>query len=87
MDSLKDSLRDNSKTVTMNARQIMFLDRLQKRAQAAVDQLMETVAAEYLSLLAVTDFGMSANKDFHFEYHPEREVDNLTITEKIIHKR
>lgn len=87
MDSLKDSLADHKKTVTMSATQINFLTRLQKRSQLALDQLMEILASEYLHYLAISEFGMDPGRDFGFEYHPEKEYDNLVITEKIIGKK
>lgn len=87
MNSLKDSLADGSKTVTMSAAQINFLERLRKRAQASLDMLMESVASEYLHSLAIDSFGMDPGKDFQFEYHPEKEFDNLTISERVVHKR
>lgn len=86
MDNLKDSLRDHNKTVTLNVHQIDYLNRIQKRTQAVLDQLMEMQAAEFLHYLAVHEFGMDPKKDFHFDYHPEKEFDNLTITETVERK-
>lgn len=83
MDSLKDSLRDHKKTVTMSSAQVNFLTRINQRTQVMLDHLQEMQAAEFLHFLAVSEFGMDPNKDFNFEYHPELESDNLIITEKI----
>lgn len=82
MDSLKDSLNDNQKTVTLTPQQVQFLGHINHYLQNTLTQLQEHFAGQYLSYLAATEFGLDANKNFHFEYHPEREYDNLVITEK-----
>jgi hypothetical protein len=86
MDNLKDSLRDHKKTVTLTASQIDFLNRVHKWAQLTFEQLKEKIASEYLHELAIHEFGMDPNKDFHFDFHPEKEYDNLTITERLERK-
>lgn len=86
MDSLRDSLQNHQKTVTLSGAQVDFLMRVNARAQEMLNQFQEAVASEYLHQLAVTQFGMNPNKDFHFEFHPEKEADNLTITERIDRK-
>ena len=86
MNNLKDSLNENRKTVTLSASQIDFLNRVHQMMQLTLEQLKERVAAEYLHQLAVDQFGMDASKDFNFEFHPEREFDNLIITEKIVQR-
>lgn len=82
MESLKDSLSNHSKTVTLTAPQIDFLMRMNAMFQQALNEVQEKIAAEYLRQLAVDNFKMSPSKDFHFDFHPEREFDNLVITEK-----
>ena len=86
MDSLKDSLRDSSKTVTLTSSQLNFLSNVHNYVQSQLDILQERLAGAYLNQLAVDEFGMDPKKDFIFDFHPEKEHDNLTITEKINRK-
>lgn len=87
MDNLRDSIRDHKKTVTLSAEQINFVMNINRYMQQQLDILQERLAAEVLRYLAVNDFEMDPKKDFNFEFHPERESDNLVITEKIIGRR
>lgn len=83
MANLKDSLGGNSKTVTLSVSQIDFLMRINKHLQIMLSDLQEKMASEYLHDLAIREFGMDNTKDFSFDFHPEKEFDNLTIREKI----
>lgn len=87
MNNLRDSIKDHKKTVTLSGEQITFIMNINRYMQQQLDMLQERLAAECLRYMAVNDFGMDPNKDFNFEFHPERESDNLTITEKIVGKR
>ena len=55
--------------------------------QSQLDILQERVAVAYLNQLAIDEFGMDPKKDFKFDYHPEKEFDNLNITETIKSKK
>lgn len=82
MDSLKDSLHNHSQTVTLSASEIDFLMRINAVSQQLLNEIQEKLAGEYLRMLAVDKFKMSPAKDFHFDFHPEQEFENLIITEK-----
>lgn len=82
MANLKDTSNGTSKTVTMDLGDITFLGQMHAYMQQELDQLMERMAGMFLNYLAVSKFDMDSSKDYHFEYHPDREYDNLTITEK-----
>lgn len=82
MANLKDSQNTTGKTVTLSAAQIQFLSNMHAYMQQQLDILMEQMAGMYLNHLSVSEFKMDPNKNYHFEFHPDREYDNLTITEK-----
>jgi hypothetical protein len=82
MNSLKDSLNSKTETVTLSAEEINYLSHMNQYMQAKLDEMQEHFAGLYLNYLAVNKFNMDPRKNFHFEYHPERESNNLTITEK-----
>jgi hypothetical protein len=84
MSNLKDSLSSNTKTVTLSAEEVNYLTHINQYMQAKLDEIQEHLAGAYLNHLAVSKYGMDAKKDFVFEYHPEKEHGNLTITEKLL---
>lgn len=79
---LKDNLNKNSKTVTVNAEDKSVLEYMNKLLQVELDMVQQRMAARFLNYLAVTKFGFEASNDLRFNYDPEKEVDNLTITEE-----
>lgn len=83
MTNLKDSLSSNTQTVTLSVEEVNYLTHMNQYLQVKLTELQEHFAAQFLSHLAVTKFKMDPNKDFHFEYHPEKEHGNLVITEKL----
>ena len=82
MANLKGTDNNISKTGTMDLADITYLGQMHAYMQQELDTLMERMAGMFLNHVAVTKFDMNPNKDYHFEYHPDREYDNLTITEK-----
>lgn len=81
MANLKDSLNDK-RTVTLNAADLHVLGQLNAYLQQELDLLQNRMAGMLLNYFAVEKFGMDPGKDYQFEYHPDREYDNLTITVK-----
>lgn len=81
---LKDSIGSSTRTVTMSNEQIAYLQNMRAHFQQELDRIMEYQAAQFLRYIAVESFGADPNKDIRFQYHPERETDNLIITEHII---
>lgn len=81
MSGLKDSLNKKSKTVTISADDKAVLVYMHQFLQTELDMLQQRMAARFLNYLATEKFGFDGNADLRFNYDPEKEVDNLTITE------
>lgn len=81
MSSLKDSLNKSSKTVTISAEDKAYLVYINQVMQTELDMLQQRMAARFLNHLAVTQFGFDGGLDLRFNYDPDKDTDNLTITE------
>lgn len=83
MSNLKDSLNTApvSKTVTLSADDVLYLTHINQYAQVELTKMQEYFAGQFLAYLSIHKFEMDPTKNYTFNFHPEKESDNLTITE------
>lgn len=81
MRNLKDSLNKPSKTVTLSPEDKAYLQYLNQVLQTELDMLQQRMAARFLNHVSVEKFGFEGGTDLRFNYDPDKDVDNLTITE------
>lgn len=81
MTNLKDSLNKPSQTVTLSAEDKAYLLYINQVLQTELDMLQQRIAARFLNHVAVEKFGFEGGTDLRFNYDPDKDVDNLTITE------
>lgn len=79
---LKDNLNKNSQTVTITTEDKSILEYMNKLLQVELDMIQQRMAARFLNYLAVTKFDFDDTNNLHFNYDPEKEIDNLVITEE-----
>jgi len=81
MSNLKDSLNKPSKIVTLSAEDKAYLLYINQVLQTELDMLQQRMAARFLNHISVEKFGFEGGTDLRFNYDPNKDIDNLMITE------